>query len=160
VLLLGLYFCVPLTAADRHTVLRWVLTIMVLGAAGWLIIREIRSSANHSSAPLARLILAIFVGLLAFALADYIIATQYPDEFASLSTRVDGLYFALATIASVGYGDVHAAGQLARVAVTAQMVFNLAIVGIAASLLTNRIQARVQSRQRNESDREPPETPE
>jgi hypothetical protein len=81
-------------------------------------------------------------GIALFALADHGVALVLPGEFEGLETRTDALYFALTTLATVGYGDIHAQGQWARGLVIVQMVFNAAVIAGAARLLTSRLRAR------------------
>jgi len=52
-----------------------------------------------------------------------------------IDNRVDALYFTVSTVATVGFGDVHAVGSAARVAVTVHMVMDLLVLGIAARLV-------------------------
>jgi hypothetical protein len=47
----------------------------------------------------------------------------------------------------VGYGDVYAAGQLARGLVVIQLVFNLAVIATSASVLSQQLGARARERQ-------------
>ena len=63
-----------------------------------------------------------------------------------LETRLDGLYFALTTLATVGYGDVHAQGQFARAVVSFQLLFNVVVVTTAASVLVGELRTRAASR--------------
>jgi hypothetical protein len=44
-------------------------------------------------------------------------------------TRMDTLYFAVTVFSSVGFGDISAASQAARVLVTVQMLLNLIVLG-------------------------------
>ena len=44
---------------------------------------------------------------------------------------MDSVYFALTVLSTVGFGDVHAVGQTARVMVSAQIVFNLLVISLA-----------------------------
>jgi hypothetical protein len=81
-----------------------------------------------------------------FALADFTIAVSYPGQFVGLETKTDGLYFALATLTTVGYGDVHAAGQLARSLLIVQLVFNVAIIATGASVLSRVVGMRARDR--------------
>ena len=60
------------------------------------------------------LVLVLEVVLVVFSFVYYLIAGNNPEEFAGLVTRLDALYFATTTTATVGFGDVHATGQLAR----------------------------------------------
>lgn len=81
-----------------------------------------------------------------FALAYYLLATNDPSQFDGLRTRTDALYYSVVTLATVGYGDVHAAGQAARLATTVQVAFNLVVIGallaIASALLAERLRDR------------------
>jgi voltage-gated potassium channel len=142
VLLLVAYFVVPVQSSDNNIGFRIAGTAVLVAAAVWLLIREIRKTLKDPVAPLAGLVLGIIGGLLVFALVDYIIAVTQPGQFESLQTRIDGLYFALATLATVGYGDAHAAGQVARAVVCVQMVFNLVIIGAAVSVFNMQLRAR------------------
>lgn len=150
-LLIAIFFWVPVTATDDHDALRWVATAVGLAAVVWLIAREMRRVVNDPAAPFTRLLLAVIAGLLAFALLDYIIAIRYPGSFVALNTRVDALYFALETMTTVGFGDVHAESQAARILVCVQMVFNLIIIGSAATLLADRVRTRARQ-QRHQTD--------
>ncbi len=42
----------------------------------------------------------------------------------------------MTTLLTIGYGDIHAAGQAARALVLVQMVFNVAILATASTTLT------------------------
>jgi voltage-gated potassium channel len=81
-----------------------------------------------------------------FALVDYAIAISDAGQFVGLETKTDALYFALATLTTVGYGDVHASGQVARGVVAVQLVFNVVIVATGVSVLTRQFGARVRGR--------------
>ena len=48
---------------------------------------------------------------------------------------MDALYFTMSTIATVGFGDVHATGQAARVVVTLQIFLDLIFVGLVARII-------------------------
>ena len=76
-----------------------------------------------------------------FARAYYLLA-QLPGQFDGLRTRTDALYFTVSTLSTVGYGDVHATGQLARAAVTVQIVFDLVFIGAAAAVISEMLRAR------------------
>jgi voltage-gated potassium channel len=58
----------------------------------------------------------------------------------------DALYFSISTLATVGFGDVHAAGQLARGAVAVQIVFNLVFVGTVAAMISGLMRHRATKR--------------
>jgi voltage-gated potassium channel len=66
--------------------------------------------------------------VMTFSLAFFLLELADPDQFAELQTRTDALYFTLSTMATVGYGDVHAEGQTARALVAAVIAFDVVVV--------------------------------
>jgi hypothetical protein len=87
------------------------------------------------------LVLLLVLTVLFFSWADDSVA-RLPGQFDDLHTKTDALYFTISTIATVGFGDVHAAGQLARAAVTVQIVFNLVFLGAAVAMITGFVRER------------------
>ncbi|MCF6506641.1 two pore domain potassium channel family protein [Blastococcus sp. MG754426] len=138
-LLVGAYHLVPVRepAAETATLLRGGGTAVLLAVAAWLVVREVVREAGHVGAArrLDRLLVALVGGILVFALADFAVASGQDGQFVGLETRTDALYFALSTLTTVGYGDIHAAGQLARVLVSVQLVFNVLVLAAAARIL-------------------------
>lgn len=146
--LLVFYFIVPVDTSDSTVtlVLRALLSLIVFVGLILAINFQVLRQVNEPEAPLVGLLAAVVGGALFFALVDYITAIHKPGEFVDLNTRLDALYFALATLATIGYGDVHAQGQYARAIVSVQMVFDVAILATAGSMLAKQIGSRVRSR--------------
>ena len=152
VLTVVVYFIVPVqyeTTADvaRRTAGATVLSVALI----WGMLYQIRIHVDDSSRRLDGLIVSIVLVVEVFALTFYIIEVRNPGEFASLHTRIDSLYFTVATLATVGFGDVHAVGQAARALVLVQMVFNVLFVATAAAIMSTRMRDVV--RQRSEIKR-------
>jgi voltage-gated potassium channel len=150
--IVGLYYLVPVEpgVAGMQLVLRTAATILAGALIAWLILRQVSHQvADPRSASLAPLLTAIVGGVVFFALADYITSVSDPGQFVGLRTKTDALYFALATLSTVGYGDVHAEGQLARGVVVVQLVFNLAVITTAASVLSRQLGDRLRERRAN-----------
>jgi voltage-gated potassium channel len=80
------------------------------------------------------LILLVMAASLTFFLLDQ----ASPDAFVGLETRTDALYFTLTTMTTVGFGDVHAEGQLARALVCVLIVFNVVVVASLVRAYTTR----------------------
>jgi voltage-gated potassium channel len=93
------------------------------------------------------LVLLLVLTVLFFSWCDDSVA-RLPGQFSDLHTKTDALYFTISTIATVGFGDVHASGQLARAAVTVQIVFNLVFLGAALAMISGFIRERARSRRR------------
>jgi voltage-gated potassium channel len=145
----GLYYLVPVEPGVPGWLraLRTVGTVLVGVLVIWLIVRQVsRQLADPGRASLLGLLTAVAGGVAFFALADYITAVSDPGQFVGLETKTDGLYFALATLTTVGYGDVHAAGQIARGVVAVQLVVNVVVIATAASVLTRQLGERARRR--------------
>jgi hypothetical protein len=63
-----------------------------------------------------------------------------PTQFESLQTRTDALYYTVITLGTVGYGDVHAVGQAARIVTTIQVAFDLVVIGALIAVASSRFQ--------------------
>jgi voltage-gated potassium channel len=146
--LLVFYFVVPVDASDSTVTFaaRIVISILVFAGLVLAINLQLLRQIHQPEAPLGGLLAAVVAGALFFALLDYTIAVHMAGEFVDLSTRLDALYFALATLGTIGYGDVHADGQFARAVVCVQMVFDAAILATAGSMLVRQISSRIRNR--------------
>jgi hypothetical protein len=117
--------------------------IVVLGLLIVLSIRRLLRSGEQ--ARIRALILLLALSVLFFSWADESVA-KLPHQFAELTNKTDALYFNITTLATVGFGDVHPVGELARAAVTLQIVFNLVFLGTAVSLIGGVFRRRAQVR--------------
>ena len=148
-LVVGLYYLVPVEPGVSGARLAWRTagTVVAGLVVTWLIIRQLSAQVSDpEESPLAGLLTALIGGVVFFALADFVTAVSDPAQFVDLHTKTDALYFALATLTTVGYGDVHAVGQVGRGVVVVQLVFNVAFIATGASVLTGALGARVRNR--------------
>jgi voltage-gated potassium channel len=117
-----------------------------LGVLGVLIVVSIvRLLRAGERARVRALILLLSITVFFFSYVDVVLA-EIPGQFISLHTKTDGVYFSVSTLATVGFGDVHANGQLARVAVTLQIVFNLVFLGTAVATISGMWRERARRR--------------
>lgn len=84
---------------------------------------------------------SLYLVIITFALV-YDVLAKTPGAFAGLDNRVDGLYMTVATLTTVGFGDVHATGETARIIVTLQMAFDLFYIAAFAGLMSGIIAKR------------------
>lgn len=111
-------------------------------------IRERRAAiAQDPSVAGARIehVLAIVLWAIAFFALMYLRLAGVSGQFEGITTRVDALYFTLTTLTTVGYGDINAVGQTARVVVMLQMVFNVVVIATAVRLLLIAVRRRQQA---------------
>jgi len=140
------YYLVPVLEPSDHawTWLRGVAALAVFVLVVWWITRQIvleARAAGPAERP-NRLLLLVVGGVMFFALADLVVARALPGEFTGLQTKTDGLYFVLTTLITVGYGDVHADGQIARGLLIIQLAFNAVVLTRAAHALSGDIARR------------------
>jgi voltage-gated potassium channel len=146
----GLYFVVPV---DSHPpggfVLRTGLSCLFFVVLATAVVVQIRLAAADSDRHVDGLIVVIAVVLFAFALGFYVMHLRRPGEVVGLSTRVDALYFVISTMLTVGFGDIHAEGQLARGVVIVQMLFDVLFIATSGALIRARMHDRAVERAAN-----------
>lgn len=157
-LIVTLYFLVPVsTTVHREEIVRIVLSVAVFLGLAVGMVRLLRLQIYDSSHRIDGLVAGIALVVVVFAYAFYVLNARRPDELVGLETRLDALYFAVTTLTTVGYGDVYAAGQLARALVLTQMVFNVIFIATAATVLSTRVRIAAEARgqQRRGQQRSP-----
>jgi voltage-gated potassium channel len=102
-------------------------------------VRHQLRAPDNESVRVNSLLVMLYLVIVFFSLAYVQIERMTPGEFAELETRTDALYFTVATLGTVGYGDVHPVGQMARIFATAQIVFDLVFVALLVSVFSNRV---------------------
>ena len=133
----------PLTPA---TGLLFAAVLLLMALALVVQVRGILASPTPMLRAIRTLVIGMPVLLVVFAATYVTIAGQQQGAFSEPLNRTDGLYFAVTTFATVGYGDISPVTQLARVVVTVQMVVGLIAVGLIAKVVLGAVQV---ARQRN-----------
>jgi voltage-gated potassium channel len=140
-----LYFVVPVREDPAGgMVLRAAVTALLLAGLAAIVVIEVRHAIVDPEETVDGLVTALALVWVVFALAFYVLHLHRPSEIAGLETRVDALYFAVSTMLTVGYGDIHATGQVARGLVLVQMVFDVAFVATAGAVLNARFRSRAE----------------
>lgn len=129
------YYLLPVGVHDlRSTVLAvtgFAIGLVVIAALIFFQVRRYRTGR----ASIAWVVAAFYLAVLFFAAVYYAMAVHAPGALAGLSTRTDALYFSLTVTGTVGFGDIHAVTQQARVLVSIHIAFNIAYLGTAVSAL-------------------------
>jgi hypothetical protein len=156
VLVLALYFAIPIEPDPRGgPVLRVVIAVLVFAGLAAAVLGQVRLSLADENRRLDGLVVAILCVWIVFSLAFYALAVHEEGQVDGLRTRVDSLYFTASTMLTVGFGDVHATGQLARVLVLLQLLFDVVFVATAASTLSAHVRRKVNERQGRDTQRNP-----
>ena len=149
---LVVYYALPVGEAPSAVgvVLSVVGLLGGMGVLVYLTIRQVRRLAGarpeDEGIRIESLIFLIYIVVPMFAFGYFVLETADPGQFDSLETKTDALYFTVSTLATVGFGDVHAVDQLARALVTLQIAFDLVFVGAMVSLLTGLVRSRATTR--------------
>jgi voltage-gated potassium channel len=80
--------------------------------------------------------------LVLFAATYFLMSQTNSGNFnVPVLTRTDSLYFTVTVFATVGFGDISPASQVARLVVTAQMILNLIVLlGLGVRLIVGAVQ--------------------
>ena len=78
--------------------------------------------------------------LLLFAAAYYLMARASPASFSQHLTRTDSLYFTITIFSTVGFGDITAVSESARLVVICQMILDLLILGLGIRVVVGAVQ--------------------
>ncbi|MFD7642379.1 potassium channel family protein [Kitasatospora sp. NPDC059795] len=151
VLLLTAYFAVPLDwLGPRHPVVSWLLFGTLLALLGTGLLREARRQVlGRPGRPVPVIVMLLCGALVVFAGA-YLAMSKQPGELEGLNTKIDALYFTVITMATVGYGDIHPAGQVARVVVMLQLLYTVVFLTTGVTALSRQVKTRTIRRARGD----------
>ena len=85
-----------------------------------------------------------------FASTYFVMARLAPHSFGTPLTRTDALYFTVSVFSTVGFGDITAETQTARLVVTGQMVADLVFVGFGIRIIVGAVGRGRQRRQQRQ----------
>ena len=144
--LVVVYYLLPLNRSSAG----FAVTVLVIGlvALVGLItfqVRSILASPFPGMRAVEALATSLPLFLLLFASTYLVTATEAAGSFSQPLTHTDALYFTVTVFATVGFGDITAKTEAARLVVTGQMILDLIIIGIGARIILGAVQ---QSRHR------------
>jgi hypothetical protein len=134
--LIVLYVVIPVpTASDTGTVIGLIAGLLVFVA---LIVWQV-FSILRADYPMLRavesLAVAVPVLIIVFAFTYLSLSRDNPAEFSEPLDHISALYFTVVTIGTVGYGDIVARSDGARLLVTVQIILDLTLVVVLARTL-------------------------
>jgi len=145
--LVAVYYVLPLDHSAR-----WAAVAMLVAGLGVLAalvtfqVRAVVASPFPGLRALEALATSVPLFLLLFASTYVVMATIAAGNFSQPMTRTNALYFTVTVFATVGFGDIAAKTEAARLVVTGQMICDLVIIGLGARVIVGAVQRGRQRR--------------
>ena len=140
--LIALYYVLPLDLGDydTSTFVKLAFRVVVfLGLMTWQV-RAITHSDNPGLRALEALGLAVPLFILVFASVYYLMSSADASNFTAPLSRTDALYFTVTIFSTVGFGDITAQAESARLVVAAQMMLDLIVLGLGVRIILEAVQ--------------------
>jgi voltage-gated potassium channel len=136
----AIYYLLPLD----HSSAGFDITALLAGLVAFIVlvtfqIRWIITSRWPALRALEALGISVPFFLLLFASAYVVMAALSAGNFSAPMTHTNGLYFSVTVFATVGFGDITAKTEVARLVVTVQMMIDLVILGLGARVILGAV---------------------
>jgi len=144
VLIFGAYFALPIgRESGLRAVLRLGLDIALIGAVlAWQVKRiSVAELPELRAVEALGIIIAVF--LVAFSAIYLSLSHETPGTFTQTLDHARALYFTITVFSTVGFGDITPRTDASRLIAAAQMLLDLAIIGVVVRLLFNAAKSRV-----------------
>jgi voltage-gated potassium channel len=118
--------------------------IIYFSATTWLFLR-IRSAKYPLSGGMFMLVTMTTFFILCFSWIYLVLDKSFPDSFTEPLTKMSAVYFTVAALTTVGFGDITPQGDVTRAIVTTQMVLGVALLGIILRIATQSASETIRS---------------
>ncbi len=140
---LGIVFALaPLRLRDGDVALRLIAAVLLLTGVVSLQIWMVARSPYPMVRAVESLSLSLPLLIFVFASTYFAMSQASAGSFNHVLTRTDSVYFTVTVFATVGFGDLVATSEAARVAVTVQMILDLIFIGVVARVLIGTVRQR------------------
>jgi voltage-gated potassium channel len=145
--LLALYALVPIPGASGIGALIGLIIglLVFVGLVGWQL-RAIAGAENPVLRAVEVVALALPLLTVVFAFTYVSISDADPAAFSEPLNRVGALYYTVVTLSTVGYGDISPVSDAARILVTIQLAFDIALIAGLARVLVLATRTGLQRR--------------
>lgn len=133
-----LYALTPVNAGPA-AMAAGITALASLGFLLWVMVRQTRRIMRHPEPSLAALEALALLGtlfVLSFSLTYVALAASDPAAFSQPVDKVAALYFSMTVLSTVGFGDIAAVSDVARIAVVVQMIANLVLLALVVQFIT------------------------
>ncbi len=140
VVMVALYYVLPLDRRSDSFV--FVVLVIGVGLLAVMITWQVRA-IEGSDYPGIRAVQALAsttpLLLLLFASTYFILSRDDAATFTETLSRSDSLYFTVTIFATVGFGDISAETETARLVVTTQMLLDLVVLGLGNQVILGAV---------------------
>ena len=135
------YYVLPLDRSwDSYTAVRLLVgLLLVAGVVAWGV-RTIAGARYPGVRAAEALALVLPFFLLLFASTYFVLERNSAASFTQPLTRTDALYFTVTVFTTVGFGDIAARSETARVVLIVQMLGDLVLLGAGVRVLLGAVQ--------------------
>jgi hypothetical protein len=138
VAVLALYALTPVNAGPA-AVAAILTSLASLGFLLWVMARQTRRIIRHPEPTLAAIEALTLLGtlfVLSFSLTYVALSASDPASFSQPVDKVAAIYFSMTIMSTVGFGDIVAVSDVARMTVVVQMIANLVLLALVVQLIT------------------------
>ena len=140
VALVAIYYLLPLDRSSTWAAVTMLaIGLVVLSGLVAFQARSIVASPFPGLRAVEALATSIPLFLLLFASTYVVMATISASNFSEPLTRTDALYFVVTVFATVGFGDITAKTEAARLVVTSQMIADLVVIGLGLKVIVGAV---------------------
>lgn len=137
VVMLAVYWVAPMEGDGVITtvVVTAIVGLAVFSAVFVYQVRRIRRSNTPTLIAIEALVLVYGTFLIQFSVLYVALSATDPAAFDEPLNRMGGLYLSITILSTVGFGDISANSDLARLMVSVQMIADLILIGTAVRVL-------------------------
>jgi hypothetical protein len=138
--LVALYYVLPMDRGfDAHTVLLLIVYLAVFAVVLTWRLRGLFRSRYPGLRAVETLALVVPLYLLLFATTYFLAERADSGYFSQPLTRTSALYFSVTVFSTVGFGDIVAKTDPARLVVTAQMLLDVILLGFGVRVFVGAV---------------------
>jgi voltage-gated potassium channel len=158
-LLFVAYYTLPMDRPERSGLIVLIIGIAVMALVFTWQVRVIAGSPYPRLRAFETLTIGIPLLLIVFASAYFMIQNGDPESFTQPLGKTDALYFTITVFSTVGFGDITATTEVARILVSIQMMFDLAVFGFVAKLIFGAVEIALKKKPAAAPSGSGPQTP-
>jgi voltage-gated potassium channel len=156
VALVAIYYLLPLD----HSSTPAAVTMLVIGLVVFIAliafqVRSIVRSRFPALRAIESLATSVPLYLLLFASVYVVMAAISRGNFGQRLTHTDALYFTVTVFSTVGFGDITAKTETARLVVTGQMIGDLLVIGLGLRVIVGAVGRGRQQRPQDAGTEQP-----